>query len=271
MRNYLPDQITISHGPAELIARFVLVAWEAARRKGAVLRWHTDMERLRRTNRRHLATWYFLPPMFDPRFNPLDASNAGWIEATGSAGETLGVVGLRRFDVATDFASEFNARRIMYRHAERDAPPRELWRVTAPHAAGMSGTLFWPGTLWVRPDRRRSGLAALLCRLSIALGWTLWKPRFAVSMVASEAVRRGVANRYGLRHMEPAVTCRNSPDRPDLDMHLAWLAEGEFRDAVDGFAADYAAELAAATPRTTDTTVATRSLRAVRQGRISRS
>jgi hypothetical protein len=135
----------------------------------------------------------------------------------------------------------------------------------------MAGTLFWPGTLWVRPDWRQTGLAALLCHLSIALGWTMWQPRFALSMVASRAVRRGVARQYGLRHMESAVLCRNSADRPDLDMHLVWLAEREFGSAVEEFSETYAAELAAATPRTTDTTVASRSPSGLRHGSISLS
>lgn len=271
MPDYLPDQITVTQGPAELLGRFVLIAFERARRAGAYLRWHTDMERLRRTNERHLETWYVLPPMFDPRVNALDAGNAAWIEATDRAGETLGVIGLRRFDIATDFAVEFNARRIMYANPARDAPRGEIWRVSAPSAEAMVGTLFWPGTLWVRPDRRHSGLAALLCRLSIALGWTMWAPRFAVSMIASQAVLRGVADQYGLRHMEPAVICRNSPDRPDLDMHLAWLHEREFRGAVEAFSDDYAAGLAATTPRTTETTVARRTPVGVRHGSTSLS
>jgi hypothetical protein len=271
MPNYLPDQITITHGPAELLGRFVLLAFEMARRKGAALRWHTDMERLRATNERHVGTWYVLPPMFDPRFSALDPSNAAWIEATDRMGATIGVIGLRRFDVATDFAEAFNARRIMYANPARDAPADEVWHVSAAGAAAMSGNLFWPGTLWVRPDRRQSGLAALLCRLSIALGWTMWAPRYALSMIASHAVQRGVADQYGLRHMEPAVICRNSPDRPDLDMHLAWLRDREFRGAVEDFLDDYAAELAATTSRTTETTVARRSPAGVCQGRMSLS
>jgi hypothetical protein len=271
MPNYLPDQVTITHGPSELLGRFVLSAFECARRNGALLHWHTDMARLRRINERHLDTWYVLPPMFDPRFNALDPGNAAWIEATDRGGETLGVVGLRRFEVATDFATEFNARRIMYANPERDAPQGEIWHASAPSAALIAGTVFWPGTLWVRPDRRQSGLAALLCRLSIALGWTMWAPRFAVSMIASEAVRRGVADQYGLRHMEPAMICRDSPDRHDLDMHLAWLGAREFRNAVEGFYDDCATGLAAATARTTETTVARRSPAGVRHGRISLS
>jgi hypothetical protein len=271
MPDYLPDQITITHGPSELLGRFVLAAFERARRAGAILRWRSDMERLRRVNARHLDTWYVLPPMFDPHLSVLDPGNAAWIEAIDRAGATIGVVGLRRFEIATDFATEFNAGRIMYADPERDAPRDEVWHASAPSAASISGTVFWPGTLWVRPDRRRSGLAALLCHLSIALGWTMWAPRFAVSMIASEAVRRDQADQYGLRHMEPAVTCRNSPDRPDLDMHLAWLGAREFRGAIEGFFDDYAAGLAATTSRTTEMTVATRSPAGVRHGRMSRS
>jgi hypothetical protein len=268
---YLPDQITITHGPTQLLARIVLLAFEAARRKGALLRWHTDMERLKDLNDRNVATWYILPPMFDPRFNDLDEKNAAWIEAVDSDGQTVAVIGLRRFEVETDFATEFNSGRIMYATPERDAPYGELWRVTAPSARELCGTVFWPGTLWIRPDQRHTGLGALLCHLSIALGWTMWAPDHAVSMAASRAVARGAIGQYGLKHMEPSVICRNSPDRTDLDMHLLWLERSEFREALEAFADDHAAGVLATTSRTTETTVARKSPSLVRHGRISLS
>jgi hypothetical protein len=85
--------------------------------------------------------------------------NAAWIEATDRGGETLGVVGLRRFEVATDFATEFNARRIMYANPERDAPRGEIWHASAPSQArcmsrscrsGLSRQII-AGSMWRSP------------------------------------------------------------------------------------------------------------------------
>jgi hypothetical protein len=268
---YLPDQITIAHGPTELLARCLLIGFETARREGAYLRWHGDMARLLAVNERHRDTWYELPPMFDPRVNDFADGGAGWIEAAAPCGASLAAIGLRRYRCERDFAAEFATLRTHYADPARQAPSGEEWRITAPSARRMQGTVFWPGTLWVRPDRRGSGLAALLSHLAIVVGWTRWAPDYAASVIKSAAVARGVAGQFGLRHMEPAVTCRNSRRWGDMDMHLVWLPRHEFRQTVAAYFADQAAGLAGETSRTTETSVATGSPEGVRQGRISLS
>ena len=65
----LPDALTIKHGPAPLIARFVLAADRAARDRGVSLRLRYDFDELVYLNRQETAkgNWYELPHMFDPQ------------------------------------------------------------------------------------------------------------------------------------------------------------------------------------------------------------
>ena len=51
----LPDALTIRHGPARQLSRFVLAADKAARRKGVFLRIRHDFDELLYANRQYTA------------------------------------------------------------------------------------------------------------------------------------------------------------------------------------------------------------------------
>jgi hypothetical protein len=229
-----------------------------------VLKWHTDMAALRRLNRANLASWYPLPTLFDPELDPgVDESNTAWIEAADRAGGSVAAIGLRLFDWPnSDFGREFEAGRVFRSFAGE----REVWQVTAPSAALIGGRVFYPGTLWIRPDHRGRQLGGLLCHLAIALAWTKWSPDWAASVIGTRAVERGAIRQYGLRHIEWAVTCRDSPRLGNRDLVLGYLPRAEFRDEIETYLRQ-----PLFTVRTTETSVATGSPQRVCQGRMSLS
>jgi hypothetical protein len=265
MARPLPEDITITHGPITLLSRFVLRAHETARRMGFHLSWHSDMEELMQLNRANLNVggWYALPTLFNPAFSDVDDSNAAWIRADDDHGRLAAVVGLRMFDFSgTNFGDELLAGRVFVAR-EGDG---EEWEVTAPSATKLSGDVFYPGALWVRPDLRKQGIGYLLCHLAIALAWGKWNPDHAASVIGYKAVEHRVADQYGLRHIEWSVFVRNSPRYGTRDLVLAWTPRAELRLAIE----DYASQ-ALPTLWTTEQRVATRSPDLRRHGSTSLS
>ena len=65
----LPDALTIKHGPARLLSRFIIAADRAVRRRGVTLRIRHDFAELVSLNRFYVARdlWYPLLDAFDPR------------------------------------------------------------------------------------------------------------------------------------------------------------------------------------------------------------
>src|SRR5689334_21954482 len=118
----LPEGIDVTYGPTQLVGKFILNGYEAARQLGIQLYWHEDMSELRQVNRRNLPTWYPLPAMFDPAFNLLDSENAAWIEARDQRGQTVSAVGLRYYDWdRTNLVEEMRSGRLFYDDPEADA------------------------------------------------------------------------------------------------------------------------------------------------------
>src|SRR5438067_7708858 len=77
----LPDALTIKHGPARLLAGFILDADKRARQKGIHLRIRHDFDELARLNRQEAAAgrWYPLLDAYHPDRTELTPENAFWV------------------------------------------------------------------------------------------------------------------------------------------------------------------------------------------------
>jgi hypothetical protein len=82
----LPDALTIKHGPARLLSRFVLEGDKAARQMGLRLRLRHDFGELLYLNEREVArgNWFRLVNMYNPAHCDLSPENSYWI--SGEAG-----------------------------------------------------------------------------------------------------------------------------------------------------------------------------------------
>ena len=87
----LPDALTIKHGPARLLAHFVLEGDKAARRKGIRLRLRYDFPELLYFNKQQIAhgNWYRLPDNFNPEYSDLLPENSYWISGENENGEIV--------------------------------------------------------------------------------------------------------------------------------------------------------------------------------------
>src|SRR5690242_4695649 len=85
----LPDALTIKHGPARLLSRFVLEGDKATRRMGLRLRLRYDFDELVYLNKQQVSTgsWFRLVEAFNPEYSDLTPQNAFWISGEDESGE----------------------------------------------------------------------------------------------------------------------------------------------------------------------------------------
>ena len=87
----LPDALTIKHGPAPLLAHYVLESDRQARDLGVRLGIRNDFDELVEINERESrsGTWYRLLILFDPRLTDLTPENSYWISGENDNGEIV--------------------------------------------------------------------------------------------------------------------------------------------------------------------------------------
>jgi len=85
----LPDALTIKHGPARLLAKFVIEGDKAARQMGLRLRLRHDFDELVHLNKEEIArgNWFRLVNMFNPEYSDVSPENAFWVSGEDQDGE----------------------------------------------------------------------------------------------------------------------------------------------------------------------------------------
>jgi hypothetical protein len=241
--NYLrlPDALTVKHGPARLLSRFVLEGDKAARQMGLRLRLRHDFGELLYLNEREVArgNWFKLVNMYNPAHCDLSPDNSYWISGENEAGDiVLTQAGRIYYWPETSLAEEAHS---MFYAGRGEG---QLCNVTAPAAGRIGGVVFCAGTHWIRPDFRGRQLSHLLARLGRAYAMSRWPVDWAIALVAPRLVEKGVSAGYGYRHASPSVFYPASP-WGDLEVVLAYLSQNE---AYEDIAEYLATELSGAIP-----------------------
>jgi hypothetical protein len=219
----LPDALTIKHGPAALLAKFVLEGDKAARRVGIRLRLRHDFGELLYLNEREVAhgNWFKLVNMFNPAYCDLSPENSYWISGETDRGEiVLTQAGRIYYWPETSLAEE--ARAMFY--AGRDEG--QACKVTATAADHISGVVFCGGSHWIRQDFRGQRLSHLLAPLGRAYAMSRWPVDWGIALVAPVLVEKGVSTGYGYKHASHSIFYPGSP-WGDLEVVLAYLSAVE--------------------------------------------
>jgi len=224
----LPDALTIKHGPAPLLARFVLAADRAARRKGVLLRVRHDFDELVELNKFYVARdlWYPILDAFNPRCAELTPENAYWISGENEQGEIVMTNACRILNwTGTNLAEQ--ACSLWY---GRDVGQRCV--VTAEAARLITGVVAWGGASWVRPDFRGRQLSYITPRILKAYACARWPIDWSICYIGIENARRGLAATYGHQNLSYSILY---PDSPHGEQVLGYSAAAEFYADIANF------------------------------------
>lgn len=245
----LPDALTIKHGPAPLLSRFVLEGDIAARQIGIRLRLRHDFAELLYLNKQKVGngTWYPLMRMFNPSQSNLTQENSYWISGENEHGEIVTThAGRMHYWPDTTLAQEVDA--LLY--GTRGNEPHCI--VTAPDAKMITGVVVYGGSAWVRPDFRGKRLSQLLPRLGRAYALARWPVDWGISIVAPVLVEKGVAAGYGYKRESRSIIFPGAPSGAVENVLVSVCANDAYEDFAtilsNGYPTSEAPGLAAASP-----------------------
>src|SRR5580692_3007372 len=138
----LPDALTVKHGPARLLSRFVLEGDKAARGMGLRLRLRHDFGELLYLNEREVAhgNWFKLVNMYNPAYCELSPENSYWISGENEEGDIVLTQAGRIYYWPETSLSE-QAHSMFYAGHDEG----QLCTVTAPAAGRIGGVVFSAG------------------------------------------------------------------------------------------------------------------------------
>ena len=203
----LPDALTIKHGPARLLGRFVLDGDRATRRMGIELRLRHDFDELLYVNQQNIAkgSWVSIPGAFNPNHADINPDNAFWLAGEDADGEIVVTWAARVYNWAdTNLAEQIRA--AWY--------GRDLGQpciVTAEAAKLISGVVICGGASWVRPDYRGKHLSHLVPRIGKAYGCARWPLDWSFCYISKTNIDKGLAESYGQKNLSYSVVYPNSP------------------------------------------------------------
>lgn len=217
----LPDALTIQHGPARELSRFVMAADRAARRKGVFLRIRHDFDELLYVNRHYAARnmWYPLLNGFNPECSDMTPADSFWVSGEDENGEVAVTAACRVYDWSQSSLAE-EARAVWFGRDQGQACV-----VTAEAAAMISGIVAWGGASWVRPDFRGRHLSYLIPRVLKAYCCSRWPIDYLFCFIGIENVQRGLAASYGHQNLSHSVFF---PDSPHGEQVVGYTMRGEF-------------------------------------------
>lgn len=216
------SQVTIEHGPPEVLGRFFLAADAACRRLGITLSFGT-FEELVAANRANRDSWKPMMPILDPAYQDFNDDNAFVFIGRNAQGEIVATQAARllRLGAGTyhDFAQSLE---LNYRDPERMKAPGERCVPTAPSLKNMRGKVLFGGAVWYHPSVRKSGLAALTPRISRAYGYTKWNIDYATAFIVEGPLKGGLGRNAGYPHVEWGITYENTP-MGSFQAALCWM------------------------------------------------
>lgn len=224
----LPDALTVQYGPAPLLARFILAADQAARRRGVTLRIRHDFDELLRLNKDYVSRglWYPLLDSINPQYADLRPENAYWIAGEDERGEIVLTNVCRVLDWSgTNLAEQACA--LWYGRDEGQA-----CIVTADAARLISGVAAWGAAAWVRPDYRGKQLSYLTGRTHKAYACARWPIDWSFCYIGIHNVERGLAATWGHKHLSRGIFYPGSPHGEQV---VAYSSSAEFYADIAGF------------------------------------
>ncbi len=226
------DQLTIHHGPAELLGRFFVKATEEAAERGVFLQPGTFAE-LYETNQKNRDSWFPITTTFRPCLGGADDTTGFVLLGRNLAGEIVVTFAGRMYDWrGTNFKNEAESARLFYADTKSVADD-EAYIVNAAEAESITGNVMYTGGVWFHPDFRGNKMSTIIPRLGRAYGLSLFGYDMLCCLITPTNTKSELHNRTGLRGVDPgSVILRNTPSLPGGDLAMT-LAHQSADDVVD--------------------------------------
>jgi hypothetical protein len=209
----LITDITVEHGPPDLLGRFFLKADTAARRRGVTLSF-ASFEELLHVNGQNRESWKPLTTIYDHRACPegLAPERAFCILGRDDRGKVVTSHAARLFDIddGNTLYDVAVSLRLFYDDPERMKNPGERCEVTAEIARSIRGKVLVNGAVWFHPDYRRLNMAMIVPRVARAYAYTRWKIDHSMGIVIESANDTRIVDRLGYPHREWDLKLINS-------------------------------------------------------------
>ena len=241
--NLITD-ITVEHGPVDLLGRFFLKADTAARRRGVTLSFGT-FEELLEVNARNRSSWATITTMYDYRFCPhgLAPERALCLLGRDARGEIVATHAARVYFLDEEsLHDQAVSLRIFYDEPERMKAPNERCEVTASVARSMRGRLLINGAVWYHPAFRKRQLSTIIPRISRAYALTRWNIDHSMGLMMEGPTRGGVIDSLGYPHREWDLSLLNAPNGSPRCC-LAWMHADELTEDLRQFLVGFDAEV----------------------------
>lgn len=226
----LPEALTVRHGPGPLLARFILAADKAARRRGITIRVRHDFDGLCDINKFYVdkRLWYPMIDAFNPRCSDLRPDNAFWLSGENENGEIVLTNACKIMDLTgTNLAEQ--ARTLWY-----GSDKGQACDITAKAAWEISGIVAWGGAAWVHPDYRGRHLSYVTPRILKAYACATWPVDWSICYIGADNVSKGLAAVYGHQNLSHSICY---PDSPAGELVLAYSTAEAFYSDIASFMA----------------------------------
>jgi hypothetical protein len=218
----LIEQLTITHGPVDLLGRFFLLADTAARERGVTLSFGR-MADLIELNEQNRDSWLPLFPTYDIRHNTIPPDEAFCVLGRDRAGKVVAAHSGRLFNLRfNDFHDLAESLHLMYENPGHSKRPGETCEVTAKAPRSIKGRVVFSGAAWYHPDYRGKQLSTIVPILSRAYAYTHWNMDYLVAMMSEGVVKGGMTLRTGYTNIDWDIRVTNSA-MGDVRFAFMWM------------------------------------------------
>jgi hypothetical protein len=245
----LLSQITVEHGPAELLGRFFLRAEEEVRQRGIILSFGS-FEELVAVNVANRETWLPLIPTFDPQYCTLGPKNGFCILGRNTSGEVVLTQACRVWDLSeTSLHDLFTNLYLYYDNPVQSKGLLECCTVTVEAAKHITGRVAFAGGVWYRRDFRGLETQMFMARMARALAYTRWNTNYSTGAISENVMRTRMARMAGHTHLEWEVKHENSPMLGSSRYALVWMNAEETLRELSQFMSSLDSQIDAAVER----------------------
>ena len=175
-----------------------------------------------------------LSDQFNLAHEKLLPTNSFWVVLRDRAEAVIGVLAAKFDDIGPRALSDHWQVDQPRMYRENAGGLIEFEAVQSRAARAISGRVAYVGDLWVRKDRRKTGVSGDLSKLVQVIALQIWQPDTIYAFVHNVGVTRGLAAHFGFCHQYPVgIRWRSNPRQLLPDNWLVCNHRPDLLDLID--------------------------------------